>query len=530
MPQTLHNPDLVKPSLSNLGPCSSGWLNSGPFNSGRFNLAPFNLAVTTLNTWFERAPQLVWNRPDSMRSVLRTIELTFMTKPSHCCVGSFGLDVRSHFSGSTRFFMVFITLALVLVGQSGCERKLAQGTPDDTVAAAFKLVRGGQAEKLPRLIYADSRELRSVLGRLEKLTGAMQELGTAVGKRFPNDVAAYSKQAEESIKNGIGEKKGAGLGSASTHTGSGGGSGTTPGTGGSTGGKPASAAAAARASGFAGLFGQRPRVAPTAGQPNALSAAPDARRREFEQMIGRIFADPFSWITSVEGRLTTQMIADDQAAVLLDGAPVPPIGLSMRRADGKWYFELPLSLPVISGYVPQTFSEWSIVGSLIRVFENTVRELTDDVKSNKVNRIEQLAEKAGEKAFVPAVMVFVAYTKEMDVRSRRERVVGEFKKKLNEWGKERRDAGDDRDVIRTFIDATVRLAVEDLDLAVRKRVADKGASLPEFSKMTRAELSGFVQGLFGPVGVKLDIESPSLTAAELADAGTKAAAWKPKRK
>ena len=425
--------------------------------------------------------------------------------------------------------MMVLMATLMLMGLAGCERKLAQGTPDDTVATAFKLLKAGQAEKLPRLIYADSRELRSVLGRLEKLTGAMQDLGIAVGKRFPGEVAAYSKQAEESIKIGL-------AGGSATGTRIGTGTGTGAGPVGIQATKPAGAVAAAKASGFAGLFGQKNKTAGAAGAAGAAGqatpppSAPDAQRREFEQIIGRIFADPFSWITSVEGRLTTQLIADDQAAVLLDNAPVPPIGLSMRRADGKWYFELPLSLPVISGYVPQTFSEWSIVGSLIRVFENTVRELTDDVKSNRVSRIEQLAEKAGEKAFVPAVMVFVAYTKEMDVRSRRERVVAEFKKKLNEWGKERRDAGDDRDVIRTFTDATVRLAVEDLDLAVRKRVADKNAALPEFSKMTRPELSNFVQGLFGPVGVKLDLESPSLTAAALADAATKAAAWKPKRK
>jgi len=425
-------------------------------------------------------------------------------------VGSYQPLARIQFS-----LLAALAMALMLMALPGCERKIAQGTPDDTVATAFRLIKDGQAEKLPRLIYADSRELRSVLGRLEKLTGAMQELGIAVANSFPTEVAAYSKQAEESMKTGLAD--------AATPE-------ATGGTASAAATKPAVAPAAARPSGLAGLLGQRPRGAAPAGQPNPPAAAPDARRREFEQIIGRIFADPFSWITSVEGRLTTQLIADDQAAVLLDGAPVPPIGLSMRRADGKWYFELPLSLPVISGYVPQTFSEWSIVGSLIRVFENTVRELTDDVKASRVSRIEQLAEKAGEKAFIPAVMVFVAYTKEMDVRSRRERVVSEFKKKLSEWARERRDAGDDRDVIRTFTDATVRLAIEELDLAVRKRVADKAAALPDFSKMSRAELNSFVQGLFGPVGVTLDIESSSLTVAAIADAATKAAVWKPKRK
>ena len=312
-----------------------------------------------------------------------------------------------------RFFPLLAVLAGLLTFGSlaGCDSRVAQDTPDDTIATAFRLVKEGRAEKLPRLIYADSREFRSVLGRVERLAGAMQDLGQAVAKQFPNEVAGFAKQAEEQVK------KAAAAAASPT--------------------APAAPAAGAAkpnpAANLAAMFQRPGQGAKPATAAGAAAKPPEGeeRRREFEQIVGRIFADPFSWISSVEGRLTTQLIADDQAAVLLDGQPVPPIGLTMRRADGKWYFELPLNLPVVSGYVPQTFSEWSIVGSLIRVFENTVRELADEVKAGKIARIEQLSEKAGEKAFVPAVMVFVAYGKEMDVRQRREKIVGELKKKLN---------------------------------------------------------------------------------------------------
>jgi hypothetical protein len=412
-----------------------------------------------------------------------------------------------------RFFPLLAVLAGLLTFGSlaGCDSRVAQDTPDDTIATAFRLVKEGRAEKLPRLIYADSREFRSVLGRVERLAGAMQDLGQAVAKQFPNEVAGFAKQAEEQVK------KAAAAAASPT--------------------APAAPAAGAAkpnpAANLAAMFQRPGQGAKPATAAGAAAKPPEGeeRRREFEQIVGRIFADPFSWISSVEGRLTTQLIADDQAAVLLDGQPVPPIGLTMRRADGKWYFELPLNLPVVSGYVPQTFSEWSIVGSLIRVFENTVRELADEVKAGKIARIEQLSEKAGEKAFVPAVMVFVAYGKEMDVRQRREKIVGELKKKLNEWSRERRDNGDDRDVLRIFTDATVRLAVEDLDLAVRRRVADKEAKLPEFAKMERADLSNYISSLYKPVGVTVDIAAaPSID--ELKAAGQKAADYrrpKPKK-
>lgn len=222
-------------------------------------------------------------------------------------------------------------------------------------------------------------------------------------------------------------------------------------------------------------------------------------------------------------------IADDQAAILLDGQPVPPVGLTMRKADGNWYIELPLNLPVLSGYMPQTFNEWSIVGSLIRVLENTVRELTDEVNAGRVNRIEALAEKAGEKAFLPAAMVFVAYGKEMDVRQRREKLTGELRKKLIEWGKARNELGDDRDGTRKFIDATMRLAAEDLDVAIRKRIADPNSPLPAFGSFDEQKLSGYVQGLFKPAGVDIDL-SPATNASAFVGAAEKAATYRRKGK
>ena len=404
--------------------------------------------------------------------------------------------------------------AILLVG--GCDTRVSQGTPDETVATAFKLVRDGRAEKLPRLIYADTKELRSVLGRTEKLAGAMEDLAKAVAKAFPEDVKKYTSQAKTAaVDLAIGQGGQATAAPAAV----------VPGT---------TAAKKPPTGGMQGLAGllQRPARGAARGAGTGASPVkppdPGAQRTAFESTFTGIFADPFSWISSAEGRVTTAMIADDQAAVLFDGQPAFGVGLTMREADGKWFFELPLGLPVIAGYVPQTFNEWSIVGSLIRVLENTLRELTADVNSGTIKRADQLAEKAGERAFVPAVMVFVAYSKEMDVRSRREKLVTELKRRLNDWGRQRREQGEDRDLVRSFVDASIRLAVEDLDVTVRKRVADPQVKLPDFAAMAMADLSAYVQGIMKPAGAAIDL-SAAVSSAELADAAKKAAAFRPIR-
>lgn len=368
-------------------------------------------------------------------------------------------------SAPTLVALLALLSALIL---PGCKKnEYSQASPDDTVQAALAMVRNGDAAKLPRLIYADSREYRSVLNRLGALFGTLQEMGTEVAARFPAEVAKLQEQIKEAA----------------------------------TGEGAAQLAERLRS-------GEAASGSLAVGQPQN-DAERRAREQQFRDVSLRLFADPFSFLDIAKERLTTQRLSDDQAAVLLDGKPVPPIGLTMRRdADGLWYFELPLNLPAVAQFVPQTRHEWSIIGSLIRVLDNAVKELTVDVRNGSIGRMDQLAEKAGEKAFVPAAMVFIVYSKEMDVRQRRERVMRDFRRKWGEWVSGVREAGADPDTLKAFSDAVVKVTVEEMDRRVRARVADNAQALPAFAQMPLDQLLKDVQTWLATSGVTITLAPP----------------------
>jgi len=379
---------------------------------------------------------------------------------------------------------LFISIPVILA--AGCSREsgYSQEKPDDVVKTAFKMVENGEASKLPRLIYADSREFRSVLNRLGKLMGSLQELGKEVAIRFPNDVKRIKAQVVEQATGDGAVKLAETLANATAD------------------GKPSSAAPAA----------------PAAKLPIATDRRARAQQEDrFRDIAQKLFADPFSWLAEAKGRITTELIADDRAAVLLDGKPVPPLGLSMRKADGRWFIELPLNFPGISGYVPQTFNEWSIIGSLMKVIDNAVGELTVDLRNGQVTRMDQLAEKAGEKAFIPAAMVFVAYSKEMDVRTKRERVVRDFRKRISEWTRAARDSGSDADVVRAFGDAVNKVAVEEIDKLVRARIANPASKVPSFADLTEVDFNAAVESWFGAIKAPIAL-SPRPSEADMSAA------------
>lgn len=339
-----------------------------------------------------------------------------------------------------------------------------QETPDDVIKAALDMVKAGRADALPTLIYAESPEMRSVLNRLGGLFGSLQDLSGVVTKRFPQAVERYKKEAREAV---TGEKGKALLNSV------------------------------------------------VSGRDTKPGASPEAQRSTFEQATLRIVADPFSWLSEGASRLTTVEVADDQAAILFDGAPLAGVGVTMKRVggpvSGKWFIELPVSNPLLSRYMPQTRNEWQIVGNLIKVLDNAFKDLSIEVKAGKISRPEQLAEKAGEMAFPPAAMVAIVYAKELDVRQRRETALADFRKRLNLWTTEKA-VGNRKDAIQRVSDAIAKLAVEELDKLIRADFAVvKGQgtkSLEKFAPMENQKFEATVEGWLLNRGVRMTIAQP----------------------
>lgn len=364
--------------------------------------------------------------------------------------------------------LIALVVSALTLPACGRDADYSQDTPDDVLKSALAMVKNGDARLLGRLLDdGGSKDMRAVLNRLGRLTGSLQELAKTVAERFPDDVAKLKTQVAEEAQ---GEKGQQALEVIMKGPGS-----------------------------------------PAARKGPPTQQEQDQQRAFFEGTFARLMADPFSFLEQAAGRLSTQRITDDQAAIMLDEKPVPPVGLTMRLRDGKWYIELPLNLPGVSQYLPQTHTEHQIVASLIKVFDNTVKDLTETVRTGGVASINQLAEKAGERAFVPAGMVMLVYVKEMDVRRQRERAVRDFNKRLADWTKAR---AEDAEILRGLGTMLTRVAVEELDKAVRSHVKDNNVKVPRFEGISDADLLTTMQGWLNGRRVGLALAGP-ISAADL---------------
>lgn len=265
--------------------------------------------------------------------------------------------------------------AIVLCLAAACERAptYSQATPEATIATARLMVQRSDTRRLSTLIFADSPDMRGFLDKLGVLLANTQKLAAAVEKRFPADVAEIKKQAQESAESG---KVGA-------------------------------------------LIGDMARQV-NSRQRQWDPKADEARQRGFEDVAKQFFADPYGWLLANEGRLTTEYLTDDSVSLRWDGKPIlAPLGIQMRKAaDEKWYFVLPLNIPGVQRYMPRTKQEWDIFGSMVAVVNNTIVDLRKDVEAGKVQSMNDLSRQAGEKAFLPAAMVFVAYSKAVENRKK----------------------------------------------------------------------------------------------------------------
>jgi hypothetical protein len=260
-----------------------------------------------------------------------------------------------------------LTLAAVSMFAS-CEKRptaYSQATPDDVVASARAMLKAGETARFHELIYAEDDLERAFLVRVGKLMAHMQELAQEIQTRFPEDMAKLAKEAEAKAKE---------------------------------------AAKRGSATGAGAMVNQLV----TAGR----QVSREQREAIAQDLITQVFADPYGWIEDQSGRLTTELVNDDQAALLLDGkAILPPVGLSMRLVGEKWYIVPPLNLPFISRYRPRTKSEWNMWASLVKIFDNAIIELRDEVRRGEVAGFSDVSRKAGEKIFMPAALAFVAVSK-----------------------------------------------------------------------------------------------------------------------
>lgn len=312
--------------------------------------------------------------------------------------------------------MALVTAAAVMLG--GCDRpkKYSQETPDDVLRSAAEMIRDGQTQRLPDLIHADNEQMRRMLDQLGRLFGNMQKLAAAAQQRFPDDMAKMKEEAERRAASGAANPLLAGL------MGEGGG-------------------------------GRR-------GGPQDEGAMRD--------LINRLFADPYGWLEQNADRLTAEQITDDQATILLDGEPlIPIIGLPMIEREGKWYVALPTNMPPLNQGWPRTKQQWDILRSVVIIADKAVIEMTEDVKLGRVGSLDRLANKAQEKMLFPGALAFAAYGREMDVRQRTDRRMGQWRTRQRDWAKAKAEQ-QGAPVSAKLLNAVERIAAVELEAIVRK--------------------------------------------------------------
>jgi hypothetical protein len=374
-----------------------------------------------------------------------------------------------------------IILAWLPAGCSRSEPDYAQSTPEQTIQSALAMVREGNARSLSTLIFADSVELRAVLNRAGDLLGSLQTLAKTVERRMPAEVAALR------------------------------------------------AASASQPPGT-GLIGNlQPGRAASRNTP-AQRGGPDGPPPAVRNALQTLLADPFAWIEANASRLTAVPISDDTVALQIDNQPVlPPLGLTMRRSGNDWFFVLPLNLPVVSNYLPQTRQEWSIIASLVRVADTLVKELADDVDAGRVTSLEALARRAGEKVLGPGAIVFIVYQRELSVRAIRGPMLADARRRIDRWTDERAAAGTDRALVERAAAVLLAAANEPLDREARaQQKAPAPASAQagsrrvpnRFQSMSLAAFETEAEAWLAEVGIPLDLDQPlddpALTRAEQA--------------
>ncbi len=331
-----------------------------------------------------------------------------------------------------------LPLAVGLAGVlSGCDRPnvYSQETPETTLEAAVSMVREGEAARLTELIYADSDRMRLTLDRAGVLFRNLEGLAEAVSDGIDVD-------------------------------------------------------------------GDRVRESATAGLADGSFfdmmqfQMSEEDRTGMSEFVGRFLANPYDFLDESAGRLSTMLVTDDSAVVLLDDKPIfPPVGLSMRRVDGRWYIALPTHMA--ARFMPVTDDQWQIIDSVIAVFDRTVVETTGEVRSGRVRSLESLGDRAADKLLMPGALAVAAYAREIEVREETGKRMRPFERRLRAWAKQRK--ADEREVPKSAIEAARRCGATELADAARFRDDRVG-----FEALDDASFTAMLNGWFERYGLALD--------------------------
>jgi hypothetical protein len=141
--------------------------------------------------------------------------------------------------------------------------------------------------------------------------------------------------------------------------------------------------------------------------PNEVVAQTEFARSElgflfgaaFEKGMSEFLRDPFSFVRVQRERITTIEMEDGDrriAAILWDGQPaLGEIGLQMTRVEGQWKIEIPIDMPPVSEFRPETREEWRVIANIMLAFENSLRDFEDALDGGEYRTLADASGAAG---------------------------------------------------------------------------------------------------------------------------------------
>ena len=254
-----------------------------------------------------------------------------------------------------------------LASLGGCSRSYPQNTPEALIASAQQMVHDGRAARLTDLIYAEDERSRAIYHRIGIMLDHLQGLASQIQTAFPDEIEQLRQDAQ----------------------------------------------AAAEAGESSNLLGRLTQARTAARRGRSR----DQQSEVLDRTIRQLLADPYAFLRSGEDFLGVNTIADDMAVLTWDGQMVlPPLGVLLREVDGKWFLVLPTNLPLVSRLMPQNDDEFKILASLIKIFDNAIVDVTEDVKTGDAGSLEDAARLTGEKLVAPALFAFFAFGKAIQAR------------------------------------------------------------------------------------------------------------------
>ena len=124
------------------------------------------------------------------------------------------------------------------------------------------------------------------------------------------------------------------------------------------------------------------------------SGATAAASRDIGDILSRIMADPFLFITAMRDRIHAEDLTDGTASIEWDGEPWQGPVLLVETKEG-WRVSIPEALVQGNDVWPQTRQEWAVIAYMMLGIENSLKDFERELDSGKFRDLRQASERIG---------------------------------------------------------------------------------------------------------------------------------------